>query len=46
MRSGFGVNKMADGKTYIGFFKDDKKHGYGIYQWDGKEYSGWWTENK
>ena len=30
-----------------GEYKDDKKHGYGIYIWaDKREYQGWWFKGK
>ena len=26
---------------------DDKKQGYGLYQWtDGRKYKGWWNKGK
>ena len=32
---------------FTGEYKDDKKHGYGIYQWsDGRTYSGHWCRGK
>lgn len=32
---------------YEGFYKEDKKHGYGIYTWsDLKKYAGWWCNGK
>jgi MORN repeat len=35
--SGFGFYRFADGKTYIGYYLADRKHGYGIFTWlDGK----------
>ena len=41
---GFGVFTFSDGKTYEGFYFNDKKHGYGIFSWlNGKRYEGWWT---
>ena len=44
---GFGFYSFADGKTYEGEYKKDKKHGFGIYSWtDGKVYEGWWTNGK
>lgn len=44
---GFGYYTFADGKTYEGYYLNDKKHGYGIYTWtDGKCYSGWWLLGK
>ena len=46
MMNGFGFNTLSGGNTYTGFFAKDKKHGYGVYCWDGKEYRGWWTTGK
>ena len=32
---------------YEGFYKDDKKHGFGLYTWsDQKRYAGWWSNGK
>ena len=43
--SGFGFYRFADGRTYVGFYHADQKHGYGILtQLDGKQYSGWWSK--
>ena len=37
----------ADGRKYEGEYKDDKKHGYGVYIWaDLRQYSGWWYKGK
>ena len=34
-------------ETYSGHFKNDKKHGYGIYTWaSGDKYDGEWVSNK
>ena len=30
---GKGCFKWADGRTYIGEYKEDKKHGYGVFKW-------------
>lgn len=36
-----------DGRTYEGGYKDDKKHGWGVFKWpSGKEYRGYWHEGK
>ena len=49
---GFGHFTFSDGKTYEGFYSNDKKHGYGIFTWLNhqdntiKRYEGWWTEGK
>ena len=33
--------------VYIGGFKNDKKHGYGVYRWnDGTKYEGEWYNNQ
>lgn len=29
----FGIYYWSDGRKYSGFYKDDKKHGFGIYVW-------------
>jgi hypothetical protein len=32
---------------YEGFYKDDKKHGFGVYTWsDSKKYAGFWSNGK
>lgn len=44
---GFGKFTFSDGKSYEGFYSNDKKHGYGIFTWlNGKRYEGWWTDGK
>ncbi len=44
---GLGVYTWADGRCYMGEYKDDKKHGYGIYKWaDGRLYLGHWMKGK
>ena len=44
---GMGVYTWADGRCYMGEYKDDKKHGYGIYKWaDGRLYLGNWMRGK
>ena len=30
---GYGVLTCADGKKYMGQYKDDKKHGHGTFEW-------------
>ena len=43
----FGIYTWQDGRTYEGFYQDDKKHGYGVYTWsDQKKYAGWWSNGK
>ncbi len=44
---GFGKFRFADGKSYEGFYSNDKKAGYGVFCWlNGKRYEGWWTDGK
>ena len=44
---GMGVYTWADGRCYMGEYKDDKKRGYGIYKWaDGRLYLGQWMRGK
>jgi hypothetical protein len=44
---GYGMFTFADGKTYEGFYNNDKKHGFGIFSWlNNRSYEGWWTEGK
>jgi hypothetical protein len=39
--------ESGDGGSYIGEFKDDKKHGLGTYTWtDGEQYVGEWSYEK
>lgn len=33
---GVGVYTWQDGRIYEGEYKDDKKHGYGLYIWADK----------
>ena len=34
---------MSDCRYYEGTYEDDKKHGFGEYQWEeGKKYIGCW----
>lgn len=28
-----GVFTWPDGRKYVGMYKDDKKHGYGVFEW-------------
>jgi hypothetical protein len=37
---------VNEGKEYEGDFVDDKKHGMGIYKWDGHVYEGDFADNK
>jgi hypothetical protein len=45
---GYGEFNWTDGKKYIGFYKNDKKEGFGIYYWDEpcKVYIGFWKDGK
>ena len=44
---GKGEFSWADGKIYIGDYKDDKKEGFGIFRWpDGRQYEGQWKDGK
>ena len=44
---GFGKFTFQDGKSYEGFYQNDKKHGYGIFHWlNAKRYEGWWVDGK
>ena len=44
---GYGVFRIPNKPTYYGQFANDKKHGYGIYEWDdGKKFAGWWNNGK
>ena len=44
---GYGIYVYADGVTYEGEYKEDKKTGYGVYYWtDGRKYEGWWWDGK
>lgn len=37
----------ADGRTYVGEYVMDKKHGYGVFTWsDGRMYKGGWKDGK
>ena len=42
---GEGVFKWPDGRKYQGQYKDDKKEGYGIFEWYNKFYLGMTEEN-
>lgn len=45
---GYGEFNWTDGKKYIGFYKNDKKDGFGIYYWEepNKVYIGFWKDGK
>jgi len=34
-------------KKYVGQYKEDKKHGYGVFIWpDSRKYEGFWSNGK
>jgi hypothetical protein len=51
---GEGVFVWPDGRKYHGQYKDDKKEGYGVFEWyltcnfrnDGRKYKGMWKNGK
>jgi hypothetical protein len=44
---GKGVLTCSDGRSYSGFFLNDKKHFHGVYHWaNGNEYEGEWFYGK
>lgn len=45
---GYGEFNWKDGKKYVGFYKQDKKEGFGIYYWEdpNKIYIGFWNNGK
>jgi hypothetical protein len=47
MKSGYGEFILKD-KRYIGYYKNDKKDGFGIYIWRNvhKSFLGFWKEGK
>jgi hypothetical protein len=47
IREGIGVLVHANGDVYEGYWRDDKKHGYGRYIWtDGDYYEGQWENGE
>ena len=42
--NGIGLFKWGDGRKYIGYYKDDKRNGFGIFFWSNpfKIYMGFW----
>ncbi len=45
--NGFGKMEWADGRSYEGEFKNDLKHGKGIYiSENGNRYEGFWENGK
>jgi hypothetical protein len=44
---GFGEFVQFDGKIYMGFHKNDKRHGLGFFHWvDGRIFIGNWKNGK
>ena len=48
MINGIGVFKWNEGKKFFGFYKNDKKNGFGIYNWENpkKIFVGFWINGK
>lgn len=46
--SGYGEFYWKDGKKYKGFYKNDKKEGFGVYFWaePNRIYIGYWKNGK
>ena len=45
--NGYGEFRMAEDKKYIGFYKEDKREGFGIYYWPNNGiFIGLWKEGK
>ena len=43
----FGTYTWADGSSYVGEWKDNKRHGQGTNTWaDGREISGIWDDSE
>lgn len=52
--NGRGVFRWPDGKKYVGYYKEDRKNGYGVLtryslptnhtRPDGSQYKGGWTD--
>lgn len=45
---GYGEIYYIDDKIYKGFFKNNKKHGFGVFYWknNDKVYLGFWKDGK
>ncbi len=44
---GTGIIKYADGGSYFGSFKRNKKHGFGVYTHpNGDQTNGYWREGE
>lgn len=41
-KNGYGIYKYNNGDSYKGYFKNNKRHGYGDYLWGNIHYSGNW----
>lgn len=42
-----GETIWVDKKRYVGEYLDDKKHGFGVFEWgNGKKYEGEWLNGK
>lgn len=47
LMNGQGKFTWDDGKVYVGAYKDDTRHGYGIMTWPlGDSYEGYWANDK
>ena len=48
MMHGKGEMVYEDGRSYVGEYYNDKKHGHGSYKWpnSGKVYEGGWMNGK
>lgn len=46
--SGYGEFTSSEGRIYKGLYKNDTKHGFGIYKWNDplKAYCGFWEHGK
>lgn len=48
MMNGYGEFYWKDGKKYIGYYKNDKKEGFGVHFWTNPDrmYIGFWKDGK
>ena len=45
--NGYGETIWPDGKSYKGYYLDDKKHGQGVFSWNNRKgYEGEWSMGK
>jgi len=44
--TGMGIMTWPDGRQYEGEFLNDKRHGYGVYKWSGRQYVGEWLDGQ